>query len=144
MLALCGLPTAALAQAQGGLYIAGSGFSFEQAATQGIAKNPNGRRFFILTLPPNTEAVAQGAPKRAAEARDKATARGAVLLVCQRDIDNGAIDPTRLVPGVVAVRGFPPPGSDALPQGERYFPDENPDNLPKSNEALRRLRAACS
>ena len=32
----CSLPAAALAQSQGGLYIAGSGFSFEQAATQGI------------------------------------------------------------------------------------------------------------
>jgi hypothetical protein len=48
------------------------------------------------------------------------------------------------VPGVVAVRGWPPPGSNALPAGQRYFADENPDNLPASNEALRRARTTCS
>jgi hypothetical protein len=48
------------------------------------------------------------------------------------------------VPGVVPVRGFPPRGSSELPHGERYFPDEDPSNLPESNELLRRLRATCS
>jgi hypothetical protein len=67
-----------------------------------------------------------------------------VLLVCQRDIDRGSIDAAKLLPGVVAVRGFPPRGSDAIAPGERYFPGENRDDLPANNEALRRLRSACS
>ena len=43
------LAAAAAAQpAQGGLYIAGDGFSFETAAQRGLAQNPGGRRFFLL------------------------------------------------------------------------------------------------
>lgn len=140
----CALPWAALAQTEGGLYIAGDGFGFEQAAEQGLARNPDGQRFFVLVLPPNTEALTKAAPKSAAALRDRVVAGGGALLVCQRDIDNGSVDSATLVPGVVAVRGFPPRGSDAIPPGERYFPGENRDNLPMNNETLRRLRAACS
>jgi hypothetical protein len=137
-------PASAIAASEGGLYIAGSGFSFEQAANQGLAQNPKGQRFFVLALPPNSDALKKAAPKPAASVRDRVTAAGGVLLVCQRDIDSRAVDAAALVPGVVPVRGFPPAGSNALPHGERYFPGENPDNLPRSTEALRRLRAACS
>ena len=140
----CTASRIALAQDEGGLYIAGDGFSFEQAAEQGLARNPAGQRFFVLVLPPNTAAVTQAATKSAAAVRGRVTASGGVLLVCQRDLDSGAIDAAKLVQGVVAVRGFPPPGSNAIPPGERYFPGENRDNLPANNEALRRLRSACS
>jgi len=140
----CLLPLAAAAQDEGGLYIAGYGFSFEQAANRGLAQNPKGQPFFVLALPPNTEALMRSAPKTAAAVRDRVVASRGVLLVCQRDIDNGSIDAAKLVPGVVAVRGFPPPGSNAIPHGERYFPDEDRANLPQANEALRRLRSTCS
>ena len=138
------LPLAAAAQDEGGLYIAGYGFSFEQAANRGLSQNPKGQRFFVLALPPNTEALMASAPKSSAEVRKRVAASNGVLLVCQRDIDNGSIDASKLVPGVVAVRGFPPPGSNAIPPGERYFPDENRAALPQANEALRRLRSTCS
>jgi hypothetical protein len=150
LLALCAaliafaMPGSALAQDEGGLYIAGDGFSFEQAAEQGLARNPKGQRFFVLALPPNTSALTSAATKSAAAVRARVVASGGVLLVCQRDIDRGSIDAAKLLPGVVAVRGFPPRGSDAIPPGERYFPGENRDDLPANNEALRRLRSACS
>jgi hypothetical protein len=137
-------PGPALAQDEGGLYIADSRFSFEQAANRGLAQNPNGRRFFLLVLPPNTKTVTDAASITAAALRDRVLRQGGVILVCQRDIDKGTVDAAKFVQGVVPVRGFPPPGSNALPQGERYFPGENPDSLPRSNEALRRLRSACS
>ena len=137
-------PHDALAQDEGGLYVAEGRFSFEQAAEQGLARNPKGQRFFVLALPPNTVALTSAATKSAAAVRARVVASGGVLLVCQRDLDKGTIDAATLVPGVVAVRGFPPRGSDAMPPGERYFPDENRDNLPANNEALRRLRNACS
>jgi len=140
----CALPRTTLAQGEGGVYIAGYGLSFERAAEQGLAQNPQGQRFFVLALPPNTVALTKAAPKSVVAVRDRVVARGGVLMVCQRDIDNGSVDPAALVPGVVPVRGFPPAGSDAIPRGERYFPDEARDNLPSDNEALRRLRAACS
>ncbi len=140
----CALPGRVLAQAEGGLYIAEGRFSFEQAAEQGLARNPGGQRFFVLALPPNLAALTTAAPQSAAAVRDRVVASGGLLYVCQRDIDNSSVDAARLVPGVVAVRGFPPRGSDAIPRGERYFPDENRDQLPRKNRTLKRLRSACS
>jgi hypothetical protein len=138
------VPATALAQDEGGLYIAGSGFTFEQAAGRALAQNPKGQRFFVLALPPNVAALTRSAPKSVATIRERVTAAGGVLLLCQRDIDNGSVEASTLAPGAIPVRGFPPAGSNALPPGERYFAGENPDKLPRSNEALRRLRAACS
>ena len=138
------LPASASAQSEGGLYIAGDGFSFHQAAEHGMAQNPGGGRFFLLTLPPYTSALTVTAAGALAAVRDRVVASNGVLLVCQRDIDNGTINASNLVPGVVAVRGWPAVGAAELPQGGRYFAGENPANLPESNNALRRLRATCS
>ena len=144
LVAACAAAPAARAQAEGGLYIAGDGFTFEQAAEQGLARNPKGQRFFVLVLPPNGAALTKSASRTAAATRDRVVAAGGVFFVCQRDIDSGAIDASKLLPGVVAVRGFPPRGSDALPRGERAFPDENAAALPTDNTTLNRLRSACS
>ena len=138
------LPRVALAQEEGGLYIADNRVNFEQAAEQGLARNPPGQRFFVLALPPNTAALTTAATQPAAAARERVVAAGGLLLVCRRDIDNGKIDAATLVPGVVAVRGFPPRGSNAIPRGERYYPDEARDQLPQNNRSLKRLRKACS
>ena len=138
------LPGTALAQVEGGLYIAGYRHSFEHAAEQGLARNPAGQRFFVLALPPNTVALTKAATQSAAAVRERVLAAGGVIFVCQRDVDNGKIDAASLVPGVVAVRGFPPRGSDAIPRGERYYPDEDRSRLPQDNRALKRLRKACS
>jgi len=138
------LPRTALAQDEGGLYIAGYRHNFERAAEQGLARNPAGQRFFVLALPPNTAALTRSASPSAAAVRERVAAAGGLLLVCQRDIDNGKIDAAALVPGVVAVRGFPPRGSDAIPRGERYYPDEDRTRLPQDNRSLKRLRKACS
>jgi hypothetical protein len=140
----CALPGAALAQSEGGLYIADGRFSFEQAAEQGLARNPPGRRFFVLALPPNTVALTSAASPPDAAVRERAAAAGGVLFVCQRDIDNGKVDAATLVPGVVAARGFPPRGSNAIPRGERYYPDEDREVLPRNNRTLKRLRDACT
>ena len=140
----CALPGRVLAQSEGGVYIAGYRFDFERAAEQGLARNPAGRRFFVLALPPNTVALTTAATPSAAAVRERVVAAGGLLLVCQRDVDNGSVDRAALVPGVVAVRGFPPRGSDAIPRGERYYPDEDRASLPQDNRSLKRLRKACS
>jgi hypothetical protein len=140
----CAMPRTSLALEEGDLYIAGYRFSFARAAEQGLARNPPGQRFFVLALPPHTAALTTAATTAAAAVRDRVVASGGLLYVCQRDIDNGSIDAARLVPGVVAVRGFPPRGSDAIPRGERYFPDENRDQLPRNNRTLKRLRSTCT
>lgn len=143
LLAAC-LSPAAIGQSEGGLYIAGTDASFEQAASDGISRNPGGQRFFLLALPPQTAALTTKASKAQAAARQRVVEANGVLLVCQRDLDNRSVDAATLVPGVVPVRGWPPAGSSALPAGQRYYADENPANLPQANESLRRLRSACS
>ena len=119
-------------------------FLYRAAVQQGIAKNPSGQRFFVLAIPPETRALLTTATGPLAATRDRAVAAGAVLFVCQRDIDNGKIAAANLAPGVVAGRGWPPVRTDALPKGARYFNDEDPANLPASNHALRKLRSTCA
>lgn len=139
------LACTATAQANdGGLYIAGEGFSFRVAAERALANNAGDRRFFLLTLPSEAAALRRNAPASQARLRDRVLASGGVLLVCQRDLDQRRIDAATLVPEVVPVRGWPPAGSSELPPGRRYFLEEDPANLPASNEALRRLRSTCA
>jgi hypothetical protein len=57
-----GAATTAAAQAEeGGLYIAGDGFSFAQAAAHALGMNAVGQRFFLLSLPPETRALERSA-----------------------------------------------------------------------------------
>lgn len=136
--------SAASAPSEGGLYIAGAGFSFEVAAERGMAQNPGGRRFFLLTLPPEAAALGASASPAQRRLRERVLAANGVLLVCQRDLDNRRIDAARLAGGVVPVRGWPETGSNELPAGQRYFPNEDPSTLPAANEALRQLRSTCT
>ena len=136
--------SAASAQSEGGLYIAGAGFSFQVAAESALAQNPGGRRFFVLRCRPKPRRSRPRRRRSLARLRDRVVAANGVLLVCQRDIDNRKVDAARLTPGVVAVRGWPPQGSNELPDGQRYFANENPADLPAANEALRQLRSTCT
>jgi hypothetical protein len=143
VLALCAAP-AVNAQSEGGLYIAGEGFGFDAAAERALAQNPGGRRFFLLSLPAQAAALSPRATPAQVALRERVIAGNGVLLVCQRDLDNGRLRSADLVDAVVAVRGWPAKGSAQLPHGERYFADENRAVLPSANEALRTLRATCS
>lgn len=136
------LPAGALARDEGGLYVAGAGFTFQVAAERAMAQNPGGRRFFLLAVPPETAAFATTAPRALVTWRERVLAADGVLLVCQRDIDRGHVDAARLAPGVGVVRGWPPSGGGALVG--RALPGEDPANLPASDEALRRLRSTCA
>jgi hypothetical protein len=129
---------------EGGLYIADEAFSFKVAAQRAMRQNPHGQRFFLLAVPPETRAMTSQADRAATRLRQQALASGGVLLVCQRDIDQRRVDASLLVREAVAVRGFPPLGSNELPNDRRYFDDEDRSRLPASNEALRRLRSACT
>src|SRR5262245_15769785 len=140
-----GIAAPVSAQSEGGLYIAGYGFTFQEVADRAIAQNPGGRRFFLLSLPEEATALTAKATRPLVAARERVLAANGVLLVCQRDIDEGRIDAKSLAARVIAVRGWPPSGdSSSMPLGERYFKGEDPTNLPASNTALRRLRSTCS
>ncbi len=144
LLLASGLSDPAAAQAEGGLYIAGAGFSFKAAAERGLAQNPPGQRFFVLALPPETAALTSAATRAQVRLRERVLAAHGVLLVCQRDLDNGRIAAARLAPGVAAVRGWPSPGVNEMSPGRRVFAGEDAAALPAANEVLRRLRSACS
>ena len=51
-LALVLVAPAMVAQAPGGLYIAGDQFDFEQAAQTALAENAGGQRYYVLVLAP--------------------------------------------------------------------------------------------
>lgn len=140
----CAAAAAAAHAQEGGVYVAGDGFGFAKAASQALGTTPSGQRFFLLVLPPETRALKANAAGKLAAARKRVSSSGGVLMVCQRDVDSGKVDLAALVPGVVAVRGWPPPGSTSLPPGERYFEGEDRSVLPASLEGLRRLRTTCS
>ena len=142
LLSICTVGGAA-AQAGGALYVAGGGFDFAQAGDRALAQNP-GSRFFMLAVGDAVRYLALTAPPEMVEVRNRVARGNVQFLVCQRDLASGTYRLEDLVPGTVAVRGWPPPGSADLPAGTSFYPDEDPATLPWSTETLRRLRATCS
>ena len=138
------LTAAASAQGEGGLYIAGGNFDFTQAIDRAIAQHPTPSKFFVLVTGDAVRALSVVAPPELVEVRNMGAKHGAVYLVCRRDVDRELFRMNELISSVVAVRGWPPPGTDELPPGKNYYPNEDPANLPRSTELLRRLRATCS
>ena len=141
----CAVPLAAAAPSEGGLYIAGYEFNFDQAASRGLSQNPKGRRFFVLTLAPNAGALTASAPKSSIALRERVIRSNGVLLVCQRDIDKR---PYRCVEAGSGSRRRPWISSSRQHGSSRTasatFRTRTATSFRKSNEALRRLRATCS
>lgn len=136
------LACSAAAQASGGLYVAGGGFDFGQVGDRAVAQNPQ-TRFFLLTTGDAVRYLSLTAPPDLVAVRNRIARGNVVFLVCQRDIDAGTYRLGDLVPGVVAVKGWPAAnGPDNLVGN--YYADEEPGQLPTATEALRRLRATCS
>ena len=138
------IATAAAAQGSGGLYVAGGSFDFTQAVERALAQNPTPSKFFVLATGDAVRGLSVVAPPELVEVRNRGLARGAVYLVCRRDIEREAFTLNDLVSGVVPVKGWPPPGSNELPEGTNYYRGEDASTLPSSNELLRRLRSTCS
>ncbi len=134
----------ASAQGSGGLYVAGGNFDFLQAVERALAQHPTPSKFFVLATGEGVRGLSVVAPPELVEVRNRGAARGAVYLVCRRDIEREAFTLNDLISGVIAVRGWPAPGSNDLPEGINYYRGEDPSMLPSSNELLRRLRSTCS
>jgi hypothetical protein len=132
------------AQEPGGLYIAGDQFTFEQAARRALNENVQGERFFVVVLPPAAQPLDRESSGESVALRNRILVARGVLIVCQRDVASGAVDASGLVPGVVALKGWPPPDFDTWPPDQLYYPGENPSRLPVPTEQLRRARAVCS
>ena len=138
------MATAASAQSAGGLYVAGDNFDFTQAVERALAQHPSPSKFFVLATGDAVRGLSVVAPPELVEVRKRGAARGAVYLVCRRDVEREAFQLTDLISGVVAVKGWPAPGSAELPEGSKYYRGEDASNLPGSTEVLRRLRSTCS
>jgi hypothetical protein len=144
VLCWCAVAVVASAQSAGGLYVAGDSFDFTQTVERALAQHPSPSRFFILATGDAVRGLSVVAPPELVEVRNRGAARGAVYLVCRRDVEREAFQLTDLISGVIAVKGWPPPGSAELPDGTKYYRGEDPSNLPSSTEVLRRLRSTCS
>ena len=139
------IATAAGAQPSGGgLYVAGGSFDFTHAVERALAQNPAPSKFFVLATGDAVRGLSVVAPPELVEVRNRGSARGAIYLVCRRDIERELFRLDDLVSGVVAVKGWPPPGSNELPEGTNFYRDEDASMLPGSNDLLRRLRSTCS
>jgi hypothetical protein len=144
VLCWCAVAVVASAQSAGGLYVAGDSFDFTQTVERALAQHPSPSKFFVLATGDAVRGLSVVAPPELVEVRNRGAARGAVYLVCRRDVEREAFQLTDLISGVIAVKGWPPPGSAELPEGNKYYRDEDPSNLPSSTEVLRRLRSTCS
>ena len=144
VLCWCAVAVVASAQSAGGLYVAGDSFDFTQTVERALAQHPSPSKFFVLATGDAVRGLSVVAPPELVEVRNRGAARGAVYLVCRRDVDREAFQLTDLISGVIAVKGWPPPGSAELPEGTKYYRGEDPSNLPSSTEVLRRLRSTCS
>jgi hypothetical protein len=142
LLALLSALACGAAQASGGLYVAGGGFDFAKVGDRALAQNAQSR-FFLLTVGDAVRYLSLTAPPELVEVRNRIARGKVVFLVCQRDLDAASYRLSDLVPGVVAVKGWPAPDSPSKLAGN-YYPDEEPGQLPTATEALRRLRATCS
>jgi len=142
LLSVLALPSAS-AQSGGNLYIAGGGFDFPATSERALAQNPNSR-FFLLAVGEAIRYLSLTAPPEVVEVRNRVARGNVQFLVCQRDLESAGYRLGDLVPGTLAVRGYPPPGSTDLPVENKYYADEDPGSLPWSSETLRRLRSTCS
>ena len=117
---------AAPAQSEGGLYTAGEGFSFEVAAERAMAQNPGGRRFFLLSLPPETAALGGSSGARAARRCASVSCPPTACCWCASVTSTtaGSMRPPRRAWWRCEVGRAP--GSNELPDGQRYFADEDP------------------
>jgi hypothetical protein len=136
---------AAIAQGAGGLYVAGVNFTFTQAVSEGLSDNPTPGRFFVLVMPPATADLrASGPSPDIVTLRDQATARGAQFLVCRRDVANGSVDPSALIPGVGVVWGWSSDPNAPQPDAEGLFPGESASWFPQATDLVRRIRSTCA
>jgi NAD(P)H-dependent flavin oxidoreductase YrpB (nitropropane dioxygenase family) len=91
---LYAMATAAGAQGGGGLYVAGGNFDFTQAVERALAQHPTPSKFFVLATADSVRGLSVVAPPELVEVCNRGAARGAVYLVCRRDIEREAFSLT--------------------------------------------------
>ena len=126
-LALALFLSTALAAAPVGpnLFIAGDGFTLEQAladaAAQRTAQDPPGYKILVTGDEVRRLEAAQATPD-VVDLVAKARQSGASVFVCGKDLKPLGLKPDDLLPGVVAVRGYIPYDESKIEDWERRLP----------------------
>ena len=117
-----------------GLYIAGDGFSLEQAIEDGLREKSGDTGFIILVLGAEIGKLGvRGASSEVGDLIQRGVRGGAVLQVCERDVKRLAFSAQDFLPMVEFIRGFS--------TSETGTP--NPEDL-ETPPLLRRIRSLCS
>ncbi len=118
-----------------GVYVAGQGFSLEQAFEQAARENEGtGQRFWIVA---SGEAARQVADGQASGLLERIRKRGGIVQVCARDLQGMA--PTTLPRGVSVV---PVPAS-AASGSEATEAEDAGEAMPQSDSGYRLILRAC-
>jgi intracellular sulfur oxidation DsrE/DsrF family protein len=143
-LLLCLLLVPALLHAQsrggevGGVYVAGDGFTLEQAAEDALRERGTGRQAVAVIGPEVARLVAVKATPRTLDLAQKLQAAGIPVYACERDVRALGVFRADLVGGVRVERGWTRlEASEAA--GERLAAK---DGTPEGQ--LRRLRRLCA
>jgi intracellular sulfur oxidation DsrE/DsrF family protein len=91
----------------GALYIAGDGFSLEQAVADGIRENGGKTEFRVLVLGAEISKLGfHGATREVTSVIGEATRNLGRFYVCERDMKRQSFSPSDFLPGVEVVRGL--------------------------------------
>jgi hypothetical protein len=120
-----GLSTALAAPRGQNLFIAGDGFTLDQAIVDAQAQRTplDSPRYRILATGEEVRRLmAVGAAPDGTELLAKARLSGGTVFVCSRDLKLRGLKPGDLLPGVVAVRGYLPYDPSKVEDWERRLP----------------------
>lgn len=127
------LTTTGLAQAQG-VYVAGQGFSLEQALEQALAEQRGGTPFWIVADGVEARRVADSS---AADLVRRAGEHGGSVLVCETALSTITRTGAGLPPGVALVRAAP---ESAVP----LLQAEEEQRLPAATRQNRLIQRTCA
>ncbi|OGA28448.1 MAG: hypothetical protein A3I01_01245 [Betaproteobacteria bacterium RIFCSPLOWO2_02_FULL_65_24] len=137
-------PGALLAQVKGetgGVYVAGEGFSFEQAAADALRERASSPAdpLAVLVLGGEVRRVTlKGTTPELRSLADKLQAAGATLYVCERDIRAARLNPAEFLPGVRIERGWTRAEAQANVGSRKEADSRAPEAM------LRRIRRLCA
>lgn len=101
--------TTGFAWAQGGVYVAGQGFSLEQAAEQALREQVGGAPFWIVASGQEARRVVEG--EGAHELLARVRERGGIVYACESDLPRAQ---ERTLPQGVGLVGQPEPATPTI------------------------------
>jgi hypothetical protein len=145
---LAAAPVRAQAPVHEGLvYVVDAKFDLEEVLEEVLVRRRPQRveKFWVVVTGDEVSRMTRAtglADPQLARAVDLVRQFGAILYVCERDLQRLGIPADGLLPWVEPLRGFDADAPRAA--DERFYAGEDPALFPEAEPQLRRLRAACS